>query len=85
MQLLRDNLTLWTSDMQGEGEGEKAEGDHISILRYFVTSMHDSLHRSCDTFLKNASVRLFECLVDPNSGILEQSMGARNRFVVPIR
>lgn len=21
MQLLRDNLTLWTSDMQGEGEG----------------------------------------------------------------
>eukprot|EP01102_Stenamoeba_stenopodia_P000131 TRINITY_DN100_c0_g1_i3.p1 TRINITY_DN100_c0_g1~~TRINITY_DN100_c0_g1_i3.p1 ORF type:complete len:250 (-),score=68.22 TRINITY_DN100_c0_g1_i3:188-937(-) len=22
MQLLRDNLTLWTSDMQGEGEGE---------------------------------------------------------------
>lgn len=23
MQLLRDNLTLWTSDMQGEGEGEK--------------------------------------------------------------
>ena len=23
MQLLRDNLTLWTSDMQGEGEGKK--------------------------------------------------------------
>jgi len=23
MQLLRDNLTLWTSDMQGDGEGEK--------------------------------------------------------------
>ena len=22
MQLLRDNLTLWTSDMQGEGEGQ---------------------------------------------------------------
>ena len=22
MQLLRDNLTLWTSDLQGEGEGE---------------------------------------------------------------
>lgn len=22
MQLLRDNLTLWTSDMQGDGEGE---------------------------------------------------------------
>jgi hypothetical protein len=44
MQLLRDNLTLWTSDMQGEGEGEKAEGDYISILRYFVKSMHNSLH-----------------------------------------
>jgi len=25
MQLLRDNLTLWTSDMQGEGEGEDKE------------------------------------------------------------
>ena len=25
MQLLRDNLTLWTSDMQGEGEGEQKE------------------------------------------------------------
>jgi len=27
MQLLRDNLTLWTSDMQGEGDGEKAAED----------------------------------------------------------
>ena len=27
MQLLRDNLTLWTSDMQGEGDTEtKGEG-----------------------------------------------------------
>ena len=26
MQLLRDNLTLWTSDMQGEGEENKGEG-----------------------------------------------------------
>merc|ERR1711962_690939 len=25
MQLLRDNLTLWTSDMQGEGEGDKPD------------------------------------------------------------
>ncbi|XP_058117569.1 14-3-3 protein epsilon isoform X2 [Anopheles ziemanni] len=25
MQLLRDNLTLWTSDMQGDGEGEQKE------------------------------------------------------------
>ena len=23
MQLLRDNLTLWTSDMQAEGEADK--------------------------------------------------------------
>jgi hypothetical protein len=37
MQLLRDNLTLWTSDMQGEGEGEKAEGDYI-----FNTSKDDN-------------------------------------------
>jgi len=27
MQLLRDNLTLWTSDMQGEGDAEKPEED----------------------------------------------------------
>merc|ERR1711923_572706 len=27
MQLLRDNLTLWTSDMQGEGEEKPAEGE----------------------------------------------------------
>ncbi|MCP6198843.1 14-3-3 family protein, partial [Klebsiella pneumoniae] len=25
MQLLRDNLTLWTSDMQGDGESADAE------------------------------------------------------------
>lgn len=25
MQLLRDNLTLWTSDMQGEGQGKEGE------------------------------------------------------------
>jgi len=25
MQLLRDNLTLWTSDMQGEGDGDKPD------------------------------------------------------------
>ena len=28
-QLLRDNLTLWTSDMQGEGEEKPAEGDFL--------------------------------------------------------
>ena len=28
MQLLRDNLTLWTSDMQGEGDADtKADGE----------------------------------------------------------
>jgi len=27
MQLLRDNLTLWTSDTQGEGEGEADQAD----------------------------------------------------------
>jgi len=30
MQLLRDNLTLWTSDMQGENEGETAP-DHEQL------------------------------------------------------
>ena len=29
MQLLRDNLTLWTSDMQNEGEDNKGEGWYI--------------------------------------------------------
>ena len=33
MQLLRDNLTLWTSDMQGEGDTEtKGEGErHLDL------------------------------------------------------
>ncbi|XP_050311794.1 14-3-3 protein epsilon [Anthonomus grandis grandis] len=29
MQLLRDNLTLWTSDMQGDGEGEAEPKEQI--------------------------------------------------------
>lgn len=29
MQLLRDNLTLWTSDMQGDGEGQQKEGGEV--------------------------------------------------------
>ena len=33
MQLLRDNLTLWTSDMQAEGEG--------NFLFYFKLEGHD--------------------------------------------
>ncbi len=68
MQLLRDNLTLWTSDMQGEGEGEKAEGDYISTLQYFLS--HQCTIRFIKVlilFIKSASVRLFECLVDRNS------------------
>ena len=37
MQLLRDNLTLWTSDMQGDGDAEKAEGgDHPPPLRALI-------------------------------------------------
>merc|ERR1711931_360671 len=32
MQLLRDNLTLWTSDMQGEGEGDKGEGEEKAAV-----------------------------------------------------
>ncbi len=36
MQLLRDNLTLWTSDMQGEGEADKAEGEGWLIDRLIV-------------------------------------------------
>ena len=32
-QLLRDNLTLWTSDMQGEGEEKPAEGSSILIFK----------------------------------------------------
>ncbi|KAM6974502.1 14-3-3 protein zeta-like isoform 1-T2 [Tautogolabrus adspersus] len=30
MQLLRDNLTLWTSDTQGDGEGEQEETEQVA-------------------------------------------------------
>ena len=34
MQLLRDNLTLWTSDMQGEGDTEtKGDGELMIMTR----------------------------------------------------
>ena len=34
MQLLRDNLTLWTSDMQGEGDTEtKGDGELMIMIR----------------------------------------------------
>ena len=39
MQLLRDNLTLWTSDMQGDGDTEKTDGGRdgdITKLEAFV-------------------------------------------------
>jgi len=32
MQLLRDNLTLWTSDMQGEGDGEQQKEEGVQDL-----------------------------------------------------
>ena len=32
MQLLRDNLTLWTSDMQAEGEGKYWSSESNEIL-----------------------------------------------------
>lgn len=35
MQLLRDNLTLWTSDMQGDGES----GQYTTIHRALTASM----------------------------------------------
>jgi len=31
MQLLRDNLTLWTTDMQGEGENTEGEGKQVEM------------------------------------------------------
>ena len=34
MQLLRDNLTLWTSDMQAEGEGNGIFILNISKIKY---------------------------------------------------
>ena len=33
MQLLRDNLTLWTSDMQAEGEGKYCSSECKEILK----------------------------------------------------
>ena len=35
MQLLRDNLTLWTSDMQGDGDENKAEGRLLVVQIVF--------------------------------------------------
>ena len=49
MQLLRDNLTLWTSDMQGEGE-ENKEG------KWFILFVSKTFNAKCN--LK----WVFECL-----------------------
>uniref|UniRef100_A0A1A9ZW68 Uncharacterized protein n=1 Tax=Glossina pallidipes TaxID=7398 RepID=A0A1A9ZW68_GLOPL len=42
MQLLRDNLTLWTSDMQADGDGEQKEQiqdveDHDVLIKFIKT------------------------------------------------
>ena len=39
MQLLRDNLTLWTSDMQGEGE-DKGEGKSFELSKLRQREKH---------------------------------------------
>lgn len=38
MQLLRDNLTLWTSDVQGDGERTMTLLFRLSISAFFVCS-----------------------------------------------
>jgi len=42
MQLLRDNLTLWTSDMQGEGNRSLVHGSK-PLLFFFKSSCETSL------------------------------------------
>jgi len=42
MQLLRDNLTLWTSDMQGEGNCSLVHGSK-PLLFFFKSSCETSL------------------------------------------
>ena len=43
MQLLRDNLTLWTSDMQGEGEENKGEGTRAIFGVFCVLMKFNSM------------------------------------------
>ena len=44
MQLLRDNLTLWTSDMQGEGDADtKADGEKQLYGSYIAATRKCSL------------------------------------------
>ena len=40
MQLLRDNLTLWTSDMQGEGEEKGGDEDKPGTCRELYTNSY---------------------------------------------
>ena len=47
MQLLRDNLTLWTSDMQGEGDADtKADGEKQLYGSYMAATRKCSLASS---------------------------------------
>lgn len=39
MQLLRDNLTLWTSDMQGEGKIHRAPPTHTTPHSIYNTNL----------------------------------------------
>ena len=46
MQLLRDNLTLWTSDMQGEGDTEtKGEGESDILTSRLIYNVIISCRR----------------------------------------
>lgn len=36
MQLLRDNLTLWTSDMQGDGKETEVKFVVLQLLNLFI-------------------------------------------------
>lgn len=57
MQLLRDNLTLWTSDMQGEGEQEQSkeqlqdveQDDQWSMLPIYLPSTHSVVTNTHET------------------------------------
>ena len=56
MQLLRDNLTLWTSDMQGEGEGKKC-------LRLYSDCPVSSTNTNSSTILRLVSLLFQKALL----------------------
>jgi hypothetical protein len=43
MQLLRDNLTLWTSDMQGDGTVEDMTGKQLVLATFFPNFPHSCM------------------------------------------